>query len=370
MSKIKSLCLSCKKEFEAYVCENRKYCTRSCSAKVNNKLTPKRKKNEKQCKKCNVIYVPWKKSERILCKNCFEANDLFLLEKRERNRNITIMELKEKHGKLWKDKARKLCTLNKSKILKNQNCQLCEENTCLELAHIIQISDANPEMKMSELHDLNNILFLCPNHHTLFDKQQILLSSIPLREGQTERRNRDYIENNKKEFRQKSNRSIKKPNSDLTKISNDPNMVNCEFCKNYFLPNLRQKQKKEKNLPVFCSRYCLISYSRDAKNKKNRSVYENRTISYYTSLPKVKTLHPSYRYMHIRRFCRRWNKHLLTQPCKFCGSTESIELAHIKPISSFPKETKLGIVNNPNNVIPLCSNCHKKFDSKQTLLSL
>ena len=49
-------CLFCNIEFEKKPCEIEKspnhYCSRSCSAKNNNRLNPKRKKNIKFCKNC------------------------------------------------------------------------------------------------------------------------------------------------------------------------------------------------------------------------------------------------------------------------------------------------------------------------------
>jgi 5-methylcytosine-specific restriction endonuclease McrA len=40
--------------------------------------------------------------------------------------------------------------------------------------------------------------------------------------------------------------------------------------------------------------------------------------------------------------------------CYFCGSTDNIQLHHIIP-------KRLGGTSDPENLIPLCDNCHKKL---------
>jgi len=48
--------------------------------------------------------------------------------------------------------------------------------------------------------------------------------------------------------------------------------------------------------------------------------------------------------------------------CQFCGYSKHVEIAHIKPISSFPDDTPLSIINATDNILPLCPNCHWEFD--------
>lgn len=398
MPRVQITCLTCSKAFSGKLSENRKFCSRSCSAQFNNKISPKRKRNStricidckntysildrryskkciscvslslsnktfslkkprkkkvKKCISCDKEYEIWRYGC-DLCKECFALN---LKSEKE---DITIGEAEEKYGKLKsRVKIRRFCLNKEVRKLKTE-CQVCKNKNCLEVAHIIQISDADSNMKISELNDPSNLLILCATHHSLFDKQKILLESIPMREGQQFRTNRDYLE-------KKVIENNLKPNNVIEVV--DETKPRCSQCNKNLIPSKSQLKKLEKKKDIFCSLSCAGSFPRN-KRVSDSSEHKDRTIEYYTSLPSLKNLHNSSRFSHVRLLNRTWNKHLLTQPCKFCGSTESIELAHIKPISSFPKETKLGIVNNPNNVIPLCSNCHKKFDSKQTLLSL
>ena len=343
-------CLNCNKEFECISYENRKYCTKSCASQLNNRLAPKRSKIERICEKCNVCFIPdWDQIK--YCKICHFNNKI---------KNKTIKELKTLDDRKWKYKINSNCATVNNKLKKIFSCQICKTNSSLELAHIIQVSDADENMKVSEINDQDNILILCSKHHGLFDRQKILLIDIPFREGQSTRTNRDDLE---KKFKEKSiaNTKEKRSIARRTNVLGDITHT-CIQCNKLFSPDRKQLKKLSKGLRTFCSASCFLEV------RNNRSIYENRTISYYTSLPSIKKLHKSSEFCHIRLFARSWHKHLLTQPCKNCNETNSIELAHIKPIASFPPDTKLSVVNNPDNLLNLCSNCHKAMDSGKLTL--
>ena len=91
--------------------------------------------------------------------------------------------------------------------------------------------------------------------------------------------------------------------------------------------------------------------------------YKNKTIGEYRNLQSVKGKHPSWISSHIRLFARSWFKHLTKLPCAKCGYNHHVELSHIKAVSSFPDTTLLSEVNNLNNIIQLCPNCHWEFDN-------
>lgn len=50
--------------------------------------------------------------------------------------------------------------------------------------------------------------------------------------------------------------------------------------------------------------------------------------------------------------------------CEKCGYDKHVEACHIKPISSFSQDTLISIINDPNNIIALCPNCHWELDNK------
>ena len=72
--------------------------------------------------------------------------------------------------------------------------------------------------------------------------------------------------------------------------------------------------------------------------------------------------HKSAKYSYIRADAKRILKNFTDKSCKNCGYNKHTEVAHIKSIASFPKDTKIKEVNDINNLIFLCPNCHWEFD--------
>ena len=52
----------------------------------------------------------------------------------------------------------------------------------------------------------------------------------------------------------------------------------------------------------------------------------------------------------------------------FCGYTNFVDVAHIKPVRYFPESALLSEINDPKNLLFLCPNHHAEFDGK--MLSL
>lgn len=155
-------------------------------------------------------------------------------------------------------------------------------------------------------------------------------------------------------------------------------MNQCHFC------------GKQTTNPKFCSRSCSVSKHNKIPKRKITRVcsrcdllvfnhktgfceqhyYENlgskakdKTIQDYAERDCVKKLHKSSKFAHIRGLNRTWNKDKRRLPCFVCGYDKHVELAHIKPISSFAMSAKLSEVNSAENVVQLCPNCHWEFDN-------
>lgn len=91
--------------------------------------------------------------------------------------------------------------------------------------------------------------------------------------------------------------------------------------------------------------------------------HKNKTIGEYRNMLSVKGKHVSWAHAHIRSFNRSWNKILTKLPCQNCLYCKHIELAHIKPITSYEDHITLSEVNDPENILALCPNCHWEFDN-------
>ena len=77
----------------------------------------------------------------------------------------------------------------------------------------------------------------------------------------------------------------------------------------------------------------------------------------------VRGFHSSWTNSHIRIFARNWLKHLTKLPCKKCGYSKHVELAHIRAVSDFRDDELLRDVNSADNIVQLCRNCHWEFDN-------
>lgn len=70
----------------------------------------------------------------------------------------------------------------------------------------------------------------------------------------------------------------------------------------------------------------------------------------------------------IRHLNRQWNSYLTYGKCQVCSYNKHVELAHLKAVSQFDKKSLLKEVNNKDNILVLCPNCHYEYDNG--LLSL
>lgn len=127
----------------------------------------------------------------------------------------------------------------------------------------------------------------------------------------------------------------------------------------------RKLSKKCSNCDSLVRNYrstlCEHHYQEHLKRKSD--YVKNMTLADYTERDCIKKLHRSSRFAHIRGLCRTWNKDKLELPCHICGYSKHVELAHIKPLSSFPPTALLKDVNSPDNIVQLCPNCHWEFDN-------
>ena len=133
--------------------KNPKFCSRSCSAKFNNKRFPKRSKT-KTCRLCHIL-IP---SSRSFCDECFSGKNPKGVEKLSKWLN----------GE-WRggtDYGLSQTVRNYLLELSNYSCSKCgfctvhpdDGHTILEINHI----DGN-----GLNHSPNNLEVLCPNCHTL-----------------------------------------------------------------------------------------------------------------------------------------------------------------------------------------------------------
>jgi len=145
-------CINCDIDFKSTLCEERKFCSHSCSATYNNKVRKKKISKTKKCLICENSFLikRIKDNDKKYCsRDCYETS-------RKKTRIILI-----KSGLAHSRVAKKYL------IEKNGNsCMECgwdkinetTGNVPIELEHI----DGN-----SENNSLENLKLLCPNCHSL-----------------------------------------------------------------------------------------------------------------------------------------------------------------------------------------------------------
>lgn len=151
--------------------------------------------------------------------------------------------------------------------------------------------------------------------------------------------------------------------------------------------------KKETNNPKFCSRSCSVSYNNKIQPKRKTKLYKTcckcdalvthkRKYCDYCfknyfipnkRIPKDLTLkeaiylrhHRSSAYALVRTRARTVIKNHSINKCQKCGYDKHIEACHIKSISSFSEDTLVSVINDINNLMALCPNCHWEFDHNE-----
>ena len=162
-------------------------------------------------------------------------------------------------------------------------------------------------------------------------------------------------------------------------------LVNCMNCNKEFN---KKNHEARKHINHYCSRSCAA-----IKNNQNPKIWKNRRkktkrclcgelifksrkrcpTCIKNAMPPDLTLKEAIYYKHkkssafalVRSRARTVANQFYVKSCAHCGYDKHVEIAHIKPISSFPLDTKLSVINDPDNLIPLCPNCHWEFDNQQ-----
>lgn len=147
---------------------------------------------------------------------------------------------------------------------------------------------------------------------------------------------------------------------------------NPKYCSTSCAAKVNNKLFPKKHKPK-TNYYCIVcsklmgcgykfrkKYCKDCKhNNPNFKDWSSITIEqHFSTLPNFQA---NSRIRGLaRQAYRRANK---PKSCQNCGYSKFIEVCHIKPVSSFPRETYITAVNEPNNLIGLCPNCHWELDN-------
>ena len=158
---------------------NPSFCSSSCAAKYNNRKYPKRKKSSSwTCDSCGGE----KNRSSNLCANCSREYQLF-------KSGVSTKTKAEIFGERtsWQS-ARSAIQKNARAVIdflsNEKRCKICNYDYHVDVCHIIPVSEFDDSSLISEINNIDNLVYLCPNHHKEFDDGNIKLDDIILRGGE------------------------------------------------------------------------------------------------------------------------------------------------------------------------------------------
>jgi hypothetical protein len=152
-------CKNCLNEFETKD-KRRVFCSRSCSATLNNTLHPKNPKRGK-CKDCSTPIL----SGSVRCKEChiiWKGSTLFEDKTLDEMKIIGITPSNIYAAVRYRARAT-------AKKMGWKQCAHCGYDKHIEIAHKKAISDFEGNTLVSIINSKENLLPLCPNCHWEFD---------------------------------------------------------------------------------------------------------------------------------------------------------------------------------------------------------
>jgi hypothetical protein len=137
---------------------NPKYCSRSCAASHNNRVSIKRQRQRFYCKSCGAET----KYRRSYCSTCSPNNPQDFSQ-------VTIAEIRSQaryQASAW---IRKLARRIYYASEKPKCCLRCGYTKHFEICHVRSIQSFSDQTPMSVVNALDNLVALCPNCHWEYD---------------------------------------------------------------------------------------------------------------------------------------------------------------------------------------------------------
>lgn len=148
---------------------------------------------------------------------------------------------------------------------------------------------------------------------------------------------------------------------------------------------LNNKKLSEVIIKKYCNKSCAVSANNLIPKRKKLSQYNNCTCGNLKKMTAIsckecvvdknsiqnrtigqlRLQHKTYSNTRIAiaRNARRVFKKLNIKSCIICGYDKHVEAAHIRSVASFDDTTLLREINNKENLVALCPNCHWEYDN-------
>lgn len=155
---------------------NPRFCSRSCAAKYNNKIHPKRK-TKRVCFICGKPVKSYRNSR------CFEHQEEYLSTRFDYIKELPLSHYWSKKSlqnlhQSSKNAHIRILARNHFKDLLLKPCAKCGYNKHVELCHIKPIREFQETSLIREVNSYENLIQLCPNCHWEFDQGLFKLSEL------------------------------------------------------------------------------------------------------------------------------------------------------------------------------------------------
>lgn len=164
-------CCHCNKAFKRKPSEIKRsknlFCSQSCAAIFNNGKFPKRIKKEK------IKKIRFKEDDKQRKVPVSEID------------NITKEELFIKRT-TWQSARSTIQKHARNRLIVSgikQECKLCGYSNHVECCHIYPVSMFLPTDTVDKINSLDNLIYLCPNHHWEFDNGVLTIEEIEQQNG-------------------------------------------------------------------------------------------------------------------------------------------------------------------------------------------
>lgn len=153
-------CINCQVETT-----NPKFCSRSCNASYNNRISPRRKKNPilHICPKCNKQMGRLRK-ENSVCRDCYRRLPVDMTLKEA----TYLVHHRSSAFALIRTRARAV-----GKAQGFTCCSICGYDKHFEVSHIKAIKDFSEDTLVSVINHPSNLRPLCPNCHWEIDHKKV-----------------------------------------------------------------------------------------------------------------------------------------------------------------------------------------------------
>lgn len=149
---------------------SRIYCSKSCAAKSNNRLFPKRIAPKfRECFKCRVRI---EYNKRRYCDEC---------RKNLKPKSTVIHKTKKelfKSRRNWQSartSIRRIAQVTIEKTGIEKCCYVCGYSKHVHICHKKSVSSFDNSATVQEINNISNLVYLCPNHHWELDNMILTL---------------------------------------------------------------------------------------------------------------------------------------------------------------------------------------------------